>query len=236
MPAEFRSFFRWGQGLDEELHAVLTALGYCNTISEENRTDFYLDLGSDFIGAKVRAGKKWECKYKVEDAFGIESYVKKKYGKAAFAIYAAEVRLAMQELIGVSPSESFDELLHGATVALRKSRRMLPGTSPSIGIEVCMIEVTGSSWVSIAIEGDSFEELYAELQLDKYSALFRLLLGVAANSPRGSWVLGGYPRFVRSINEGLTDRDYEYMASNIRQMDKAILGGLAWEVFIGALL
>jgi len=204
-------------GLDEELDALLAGLGYNSSLSEENRTDFYLHLGSDFIGAKVRAGKKWECKYKVyEDPCAIETYVKRKYGKAAnFATYVAEVRLAMQELVGVSPAERFDELLHGATIPLKKSRRMLPGPSPSsIGVEVCMIEVAGTSWVSIAVEGDSFDDVYAELQLEKYSSLFTLLHR-AANLPRGSWVLGGYPKFVRAINEGLTDHDYASMASSI---------------------
>jgi len=66
MSYEYRVFFKDEVVLG--LTELLQDLGFRDDELEEVRTDEYLNLHNDEIGAKKRAGKKWECKFKHKES------------------------------------------------------------------------------------------------------------------------------------------------------------------------
>jgi len=185
MSFEYRVFFKCEDviGLTE----LLRDLGWRDDELDEVRDDEYLNLHNDDIGVKKRAGKKWEIKLKLKELDSIEYYVKHKLGKKDdfFHHYLGQVSTLMKEYGIESPLGS-----SGEVIKISKRRQK------SGSLELCrLVAVTSSScettWVSLAIECDSFEQVQEELRQEKYAPLFRLL------AQDSGVIIGGYPKFVR---------------------------------------
>ena len=219
MSYEFRVFLKLDEHCEASI-AVLQGLGWsAKEGQEEVREDEYVALKSDVVGAKRRAGKKWEAKFRCghDEQSGIERFVKRKYGKkGGLDAHVLELSDTLTEL-GLAWDGSPD--FKGRSILLAKRRQMLAvAGKSSCSLEVCLVTCKSrepwETWASISVESDSLQDVKDELAHSKYRNLFDHVRSISASSSR-SWMLGGYPRFVRLLDQGLSDEEFEHMGRSI---------------------
>ena len=208
------------QQLQELLHS------YFPTTDEwETRSDQYFVL-NHFIGMKYRHGKKLELKLKSTEPyrFGVEEWTKYKLGKA-------ELEQQMDNIIAhiiragypAADHHKFRQLIQRQKIVEVNKRRkdVVIGT---VSFEYCTLVVDGKSWISIAVESFSPEQIHQFLMMDpqmhRVLECIHNLLNAMSLEERQSYqmVVSGYPFWVQFANREHSEDQRQEALAPLREL------------------
>lgn len=217
--SEFRIFLRIPASSSDALDSIFSNFGKREELASalmigrsEARNDIYI-VGSPRWGAKYRAGKKLEVKFRTRTLRGIEEYRKVKFGKKSIDHYVTEILMQL-DAFGIRGSDDEERLVANEQITLQKLRKaaFLDSTS----VEICYITVDGQEWVSVAVEG-AVEDIQRVLRSERFRCLW---VGVmdALRADKQNVVLGGYPSFVRALMRRSTQIEIDEMHEDVQEL------------------
>lgn len=217
----------WRERLEASAKALEEAL-FANQ-EVEARDDDYI-IVTKHIGLKFRHAKKLEMKYMIRSSRnGAETWVKKKFKKSPLSEQIPELIYHLVSM-GYGQLETVRrQLERNEMVTVSKSRVNRDGSKPTTCLEFAKLTVSLPShqgtipstraWISVAVEGDTEEDINAEVE--ENPALRRFLQEIAAVNNDSALhsdaqvrcdvcsILGGYPFFVQYITGQATATDLE---------------------------